>query len=115
MNAVRRTPPLLVLPLVLLLALPAVAEEETKLELDTAKVTGNRELPRVMAIVPWKKAPAGELPGRPVQSLLDEALAPADRLVMRREAEQWAALEAAGEFSVPGPSGERRTTSTVEE
>ncbi|MGD9387151.1 MAG: hypothetical protein PVI87_02890 [Gammaproteobacteria bacterium] len=111
MNA-RRRPAVL---LALLLALPAAAEEEPKLELDTAKVTGNRELPRVMAIVPWKKAPAGELPGRPVQSLLDEALAPADRLVMRRQARHWAALEAAGQFSVPGPSGERRTTSTVEE
>lgn len=111
MNA-RRGPALL---LALLLALPAAAEEETKLELDTAKVTGNRELPRVMAIVPWKKAPAGELPGRPVQSLLDEALAPADRLVMRRQARHWAALEAAGQFSVPGPSGAGRTTSTVEE
>lgn len=113
MNARRHQIPGLLLAL--LLALPAAAEEETRLELDTAKVTGNRELPRVMAIVPWKKAPAGELPGRPVKSLLDEALAPADRLVMRRQAEHWAALEAAGQFSVPGPSGDRRTTSTVEE
>lgn len=115
MNAQRRPHPIPGLLLALLLALPATAEEETKLELDTAKVTGNRELPRVMAIVPWKKAPAGELPGRPVQSLLDEALAPADRLVMRRQARHWAALEAAGQFSVPGPSGNSRTTSTVEE
>jgi len=99
----------------LLLAWPAAAEEQAKIELDTAKVTGNRELPRVMAIVPWKKAPAGELPGRPVQSLLDEALAPADRLVMRRQASQWAALEAAGRNEVSGPSGTRRATSIVEE
>ena len=111
MNIARR-PALL---LGLLLALPAMADEEPRIELDTAKVTGNRELPRVMAIVPWKKAPAGELPGRPAQSLLDEALAPADRLVMRRQASQWAALEAAGEFAVRGASGDRRSTSTVEE
>ena len=112
MNAVRRP----VVLLALLLALPAAAaEEETKIELDTAKVTGNRELPRVMAIVPWKKAPAGELPGRPLQSLLDEALAPADRLVMRRQAAHWAALESTGQFAVSGPSGSSRTTSTVEE
>lgn len=97
-----------------LLALPAAAAEETKIELDTAKVTGNRELPRVMAIVPWKKAPAGELPGRPAQSLLDETLAPADRLVMRRQASHWAALETARRTEVPGP-GTSRATSVVEE
>ena len=112
MSAVRRP----IVLLTLLLALPAAAaEEETRIELDTAKVTGNRELPRVMAIVPWKKAPAGELPGRPLQSLLDETLAPADRLVMRRQAAHWAALESTGQFAVSGPSGSSRETSTVEE
>lgn len=111
MNAVRRVVALVAL----LLALPAAAEEQAKIELDTAKVTGNRELPRVMAIVPWKKAPAGELPGRPVQSLLDEALAPVDHLVMRRQSSQWAALEAARQNEVSGPSGTRRATSIVEE
>ena len=111
MNAARRSAALVAL----LLALPAAAEEQAKIELDTAKVTGNRELPRVMAIVPWKKAPAGELPGRPVQSLLDEALAPADRLVMLRQGNQWAALEAARQNEVSGPSGTRRAPSIVEE
>lgn len=104
--------------LLLLLALqvlPAGAADEDRLELDTAKVSGNRELPRVMAIVPWKKAPPGELPGRPAQSLLDEALAPADRLVMRRHAEQWAALEAAREIGFTGPSGASRPASIEEE
>ena len=112
MNAVCRP----VVLLALLLALPAAAaEEETRIELDTAKVTGNRELPRVMAIVPWKKAPAGELPGRPLQSLLDEALAPGDRLVMARQAAHGAALESTGQFAVSGPSGSSQETSTVEE
>lgn len=111
MNAVRPV----ALLIALLLASSAEAEEQARIELDTAKVTGNRELPRVMAIVPWKKAPAGELPGRPVQSLLDEALAPADRLVMRRQSSQWAALEAARQGEVSGPSGTRRASSIVEE
>jgi hypothetical protein len=115
MNMLRPPTLLFALLLALLPALPAAAEEETKIELDTAKVTGNRELPRVMAIVPWKKAPAGELPGRPLESLLDETLAPADRLVMRRQAAHWAALESAGQFEVSGPSGSGRTISTVEE
>lgn len=109
------TAPRIVLLLASLLATPVLAEQPERLELDTSKVTGNRELPRVMAIVPWKKAPPGELPGRPVQSLLDETLAPADRLVMRRQASHWAALEAAREMKVSESSGTRRAVSTQEE
>ncbi|MEJ2522165.1 MAG: hypothetical protein P8080_04695 [Gammaproteobacteria bacterium] len=74
---------------------PLPATEPTDVELETTKVTGHRELPRVMAIVPWKKAPPGELPGRPLQSLLDETLVPVDRRVLRREAENWASVNAA--------------------
>lgn len=96
------TTPRIVLLLASLLATPALAEAPERLELDTSKVTGHRELPRVMAIVPWRKAPPGVLPGRPLQSLLDEALVPADRLVMRSQARHWAAFEAIrqSEFSI---------------
>jgi hypothetical protein len=98
-----------------LLALPVGADEPARLELDTSKVTGNRELPRVMAIVPWKKAPPGELPGRPLQSLLDEALTPADRLVMRRQVDQWTAVEAARQTEFSVPPGARRAAFHEEE
>jgi len=47
-----------------------------RLQLDTTIVQGNRELPKVLYIVPWKKADIGELPSQPFNSLLDEALAP---------------------------------------
>jgi hypothetical protein len=50
-----------------------------ELELDRTEVTGNQELPKVLYIVPWKKADPGDLMGRPVNSLLDEVLAPLDR------------------------------------
>src|SRR5437868_2412185 len=36
-----------------------------RLQLDTTIVTGNRELPKVLYIVPWKKADIGELPSQP--------------------------------------------------
>jgi hypothetical protein len=107
--------PRIVLLLASLLATPAWADAPDRLELDASKVTGHRELPRVMAIVPWKKAPPGELPGRPPQSLLDEALKPADRLVMRSQARHWAALEATrqSEFSIA--SGYSRAFTPEEE
>ena len=63
--------------------LPAVANES--LELEGTTITGNRELPKALHIVPWKTAVPGELAGRPMQSLMDEIMAPVDRDVMRRE------------------------------
>jgi hypothetical protein len=56
-----------------------------RLELGTATVTGDREQPKVMYIVPWKKSDIGVLSGKPMHSLLDEALAPIDRDEFRRE------------------------------
>lgn len=64
------------------------------LELDPTAITGNRELPKVMVIVPWKKADLGELNGRPANSLLDEVLEPVDREVFRRELRYFEAVEA---------------------
>jgi hypothetical protein len=49
------------------------------MELGRTEITGNQELPKVLYIVPWKKADPGDLMGRPVNSLLDEVLAPIDR------------------------------------
>lgn len=56
-----------------------------RLELETTSITGNQELPKVMYVVPWKKAELGDLSGRPARSLIDEILAPVDRDVFRRE------------------------------
>ena len=63
------------------------ARADDSLDLKSSTVTGNRELPKVMVIVPWKKANPGDLPGRPLHSLLDEALSPVDREVFRRRLE----------------------------
>jgi len=49
------------------------------MELGRTEITGNQELPKVLYIVPWKKADPGDLMGRPVNTLLDEVLAPIDR------------------------------------
>jgi hypothetical protein len=66
------------------LAAPA-ARAEDRAALEPTQIIGNRELPKVLYIVPWKKPLPGELAGRPVASVLDEALAPVDRDVFRRQ------------------------------
>ncbi|MEO1325677.1 MAG: hypothetical protein AAFV47_03265 [Pseudomonadota bacterium] len=55
------------------------------IELRASQITGNQELPQVLYIVPWKSSDLGDLVGRPVNTLLDEVLAPADREVFRRQ------------------------------
>jgi hypothetical protein len=65
-----------------------------KLELGTATVTGDREQPKVMYIVPWKKSDLGDLAGRPMNSLVDEILAPVDRDVFKREVVYYKAVQA---------------------
>jgi hypothetical protein len=55
-----------------------------RLDLGTTSITGNAELPKVLYIVPWKKSDLGDLVGRPVNTLLDEVLAPVDPAVFKR-------------------------------
>jgi hypothetical protein len=71
---------------------PANANRADRLNLETTVVTGNRELPKVLYIVPWKKAEIGDLPGQPFNTLLDEVLTPVDRDVFRREVTYYSAV-----------------------
>jgi hypothetical protein len=64
---------------------PSTPPASDQIQLETSTITGHRELPRVVYIVPWKSAQAGELPGKPPGSLVDETLAPLDRVEFRRE------------------------------
>jgi hypothetical protein len=74
-----------------------------KLELGTATVTGDREQPKVMYIVPWKKSDIGDLAGKPMNSLVDEILAPVDRDVFKREVSYYNAVQAdASQNGAPG-------------
>ena len=90
----------------------AAGKAQDRLELDTTQITGNRELPKVLYIVPWKRSDLGDLVGKPVNSLLDEVLAPVDRDVFKRENRYYDALKpdqggpAAGTGAAP-PAGEK--------
>ncbi len=59
------------------------------MELSRTEITGNQELPKVLYIVPWQKSDPGDLMGRPVNSLLDEVLAPVDREEFIRQVEYY--------------------------
>ena len=79
-----------------------------RLQLDATAITGNRELPKVMSIVPWKAAEPPGGPDRPLGSLIDELLAPLDRDEFRREINYYRDLAsptaAVSPVPVPGAS-----------
>jgi len=63
-----------------------------RLDLGTTSITGNQELPKVLYIVPWKRSDLGDLIGRPVNTLLDEVLAPVDPEVFERHLSYYESL-----------------------
>jgi hypothetical protein len=73
-----------------LLAGPALAQDRA--DIDRTTITGHKELPKVLYIVPWKKPIPGPLAARPRTSVLDEAIAPIDRDEFRRSIQYRAQL-----------------------
>lgn len=88
--------------LVCTLAAGAPVWAQDRADIDRTQIIGNRELPKVLYIVPWKKPVPGDLSGRPLASVLDEALAPVDRDVFRRQVQYDAQIQ-------PGPVGASAT------
>ena len=62
---------------------PLIAED--KIELESMSIIGNKELPKMLYIVPWKNSELPEMNVPPIESLIDEALAPVDRDNFRRK------------------------------
>ena len=87
------------------------AKGPDRVELETTEITGNRELPKVLYIVPWKRSDLGDLVGKPANSLLDDVLQPIDRDVFLRQNRYYDVLKpdaaGPGAGTVPG-SGDKR-------
>jgi hypothetical protein len=60
-----------------------------EMDLGRSEITGNQELPKVLYIVPWQRSDPGELMGKPVNTLLDEVLAPIDRSEFIRQVDYY--------------------------
>jgi len=81
---------------------PALAQDVTRstsgnqvmdrMDLGRTEITGNQELPKVLYIVPWQKSAPSDLMGRPVNTLLDEVLAPIDREEFTRQVDYYGDL-----------------------
>jgi hypothetical protein len=78
-----------------------------KLQLGTATVTGDREQPKVMYVVPWKRSDIGDLGGKPMNSLVDEILAPVDRDVFKREVRYYQTVKSGASQNGAQPAAEQ--------
>jgi hypothetical protein len=86
---------------------PAGNKAHDRIELDATQITGNRELPKVLYIVPWKRSDLGDLVGKPVNSLLDEVLTPVDRDVFKRQNRYYDALKPDDAKDAAGAAGQK--------
>lgn len=77
---------------------------QDRADIDRTQIIGNRELPKVLYIVPWKKPAALPLLARPPASVLDEPPATLDREVLRRQ------LRLEGELRERNPTPPRGAT-----
>jgi hypothetical protein len=87
--------------------LGGAAAAQDRADIDRTQVIGNRELPKVLYIVPWKKPPPGDLSGKPVNSVLDDLMSPLDRDVFRRHVNYDQQL-AAPKAATPGSTAAAR-------
>lgn len=62
---------------------------QQRLEMEGTAIIGNKELPKVLYIVPWKSAEKTDLVTPPYRSVLDQALQPIERKSFNRQVEYY--------------------------
>lgn len=63
----------------------AGAMAQQRLEMEGTSIIGNKELPNVLYIVPWKSTETVNFPSPPIDSIMDQTLKPLDRNAFRRQ------------------------------
>lgn len=76
----------------LVLGTGAVRSQD-QVDLEGARLFGNRDLPNITYVVPWKEEKLESLDIQPIGNLFDEALKPLDRDVFVREVEYYDLLQ----------------------
>jgi hypothetical protein len=80
------------LSLAALLMMPICVIAQQRLEMEGTAIIGNKELPRVLYIVPWKSAEPVELTTPPFRSVLDEPFGTIERSSFKRELKYYQSL-----------------------
>lgn len=75
---------LIIILLLLPLGFTGDALSQDKLEMEGTAIIGNKELPNVLYIVPWKSAKRFNIESPPITSIMDQKLVPLNRKAFRR-------------------------------
>lgn len=89
----------LYIAIVSMLASAGVGAQDS-LQLEGTEITGNKELPMVLYIVPWKSVQRFDIQTPPITSIMDMQLTPIDRASFQRTINYHQAI-----FSTPKPTG----------
>lgn len=89
----------------------AGAFAQDRADIDRTQIIGNRELPKVLYIVPWKRPVHGNLE-RPVKGIVDDVFSPVDRDVLRRQVSYDAQVRA-GAANAAAAAATGGTTTTI--
>ena len=60
------------------------ASAQDRLELEGTEIIGNKELPKVLYIVPWKSIERFDIETPPITSIMDQKLTPISRAAFKR-------------------------------
>lgn len=69
----------------LLVLLSTSLHAEDRIQLKETSIIGNKELPKMLYIVPWKNAELPDMNAPPIESLIDEALSTINRDKFKRK------------------------------
>ena len=85
----------------LLLVLSGSVGAQDVIELEGTEITGNKELPQVLYIVPWKTVEPFEIQAPPIESILDQELEPIDRAAFKRSIHYHQAIQSKATPAAP--------------
>jgi len=79
--------------LIIIALVPLSTIAEQRIQLKSSTITGNRELPKILYVVPWKKVAATEINYQlTVHGISDDVLKPIDPEEFQRQAKNYAEL-----------------------
>jgi hypothetical protein len=62
----------------------ASVNAQERLQMQGTEITGNKELPNVLYIVPWKSTERFDISSSPIVSIMEQKLTPIDRASFKR-------------------------------
>ena len=63
---------------------PSAGLSQESLQLEGTAITGNKELPQVLYIVPWKTVERFDIKSPPINSIMEQKLEPIERAAFKR-------------------------------